>query len=258
MPRTIDIATNKTVATITLNRPDVHNAFNPEMIAEVTRAFQDLGQDAAVRVIVLTGAGRSFSAGADLNWMKSMADFTEEENVADAHRLDAMFQAMVNCPKAILGRINGAAFGGGLGLIACCDLAVAVDTAKFAFTEVNLGVVPAVIAPYVIRKTGLAPLTELFLTGERFDAARAYEMGLLHTLVHQANLDGIVQRRTAEVLTGAPGAVAAAKALLNTVHTTPLDEVRDYTAQLIARLRAGEEGQEGMAAFLQKRPPGWT
>lgn len=257
MPRTITVSTDRAVGTVTLNRPDVHNAFNPEMIRDVTDAFGDLTQDPAVRVIVLTGEGRSFSAGADLHWMKSMGAFSEDENLADAKKLDAMFHAMATCSKPIVGRVNGAAYGGGLGLIGCCDVVVAVDTAKFAFSEVNLGVVPAVIAPYVIRKTGLAPLTELFLTGERFDTARAREIGLVHHAVHQANLDGVVHRRVGELLTSAPGAVAAAKALLRTVQDAPLDDVRDYTAQLIARLRVADEGQDGLTAFLDKRQPRW-
>lgn len=258
MPHTIQIEQDRGVGTVTLSRPAVHNAFNPDMIGELSAAFAELGQDGSVRVIVLTGEGRSFSAGADLNWMKAMAAYSEADNVADAQRLDAMFHAMATCPKAIVGRVNGAAFGGGLGLVACCDVVVAVDSAKFAFSEVNLGVVPAVIAPYVIRKTGLSPLTEVFLTGERFDTDRAREIGLVHYPVHQANLDGIVQRRVSELLTSAPGAVAAAKALLSTVQEAPLEQVREYTATLIARLRVGQEGQEGMAAFLEKRKPGWV
>lgn len=258
MPTTIRITNEREVRTITLDRGKVHNAFSPDMIAELTQAFTDAGSDPQVRIVVLTGDGKSFSAGADLNWMKSMAGYSEEENVADAKRLDAMFAAMLNCPKPIVGQINGAAFGGGLGLIACCDIAIAVDTAKFAFTEVNLGVVPAVIAPYVIRKTGAGPLTELFLTGERFDAQRAYEIGLLHHIVTPANLPGFTNRLVSTLLTSAPGAVAAAKQLVDTVAQTPLRDVRDYTAQLIATLRAGEEGQEGMAAFFEKRKPGWA
>lgn len=258
MPPTIRIDTARAVRTITLARPDVHNAFNPQMIAEVTEAFLTAGTDADVRVVILTGEGRSFSAGADLAWMKAMAGYSEEDNVEDARRLDAMFHAMIGCPKPIVGRINGAAFGGGLGLIACCDIVVAVEVAKFAFTEVNLGMVPAVIAPYVARKTGLPPLAELFLTGARFDTARAQVMGLVHYPVQPANLDGIVQRRVSELLTSAPGAVAAAKALLGTVQGVPVEQVREYTAKLIARLRVGPEGQEGMTAFLDKRKPGWA
>lgn len=257
MPFTIRIEADGPVTTVTLDQPKIRNAFSPPMIAELTDAFTNLSAAADVRVIVLTGEGTAFSAGADLNWMKSMVEYSQEENVADAGRLDAMFYAMITCPKPIIGRINGPAIGGGLGLVAVCDVAVGAMGAKFGFSEVNLGLVPAVIAPYVMRKTGVAPLTEYFLTGTRFDAETARRIGLLHYTTPPANLDGIVRRRVDELLTSGPNAIAAAKELINTVSATPLDDVRSYTAKLIATLRTTAEGQEGTAAFLEKRKPSW-
>jgi methylglutaconyl-CoA hydratase len=245
------------VATVTLNRPDSHNAFTPQMIGEITAAFHDLGERSDVRVVVLTGNGRSFCAGADVGYMRETADYTFEENVADGKAIFDLMLAVDSCPKAVVGRINGAAIGGGAGLVACCDTAVAVERAKFAFSEVRLGIVPAVISPFVVAKIGAANSRELFLTGERFDAQKAARIGLVQHVVAEEALDEAVNERVEQLLLAAPGAQADAKALIRAVANQPKEAMRDYTADLIAQRRAGEEGREGMGAFLEKRRPDW-
>jgi methylglutaconyl-CoA hydratase len=253
----IEIHQTGPVATVTLNRPDSHNAFTPQMIGEITAAFHELGGRSEVRVVVLTGNGRSFCAGADVGYMRQTADFTFEENVADGEAIFDLMLAVDSCPKAVVGRINGAAIGGGAGLVACCDVAVAVARAKFAFSEVRLGIVPAVISPFVVAKIGVANSRELFLTGERFDAQRAARIGLVQHVVAEEALDEAVNERVEQLLMAAPGAQADAKALIRAVAKRPKEEMRGYTADLIAQRRAGEEGREGMGAFLEKRRPDW-
>ncbi len=254
----IDIGFNGPVATVTLNRPDSHNAFNPEMIGAITAAFRSLGDNPVVRVIVLTGRGRSFCAGADVGYMRETADYTFEENVADGQAIFDLMQAVDSCPKAVVGRINGAAIGGGAGLTACCDIAIAVERAKFAFSEVRLGIVPAIISPFVVAKIGAANSREMFLTGERFLAPKALEIGLVQQVAaDEAALDSAVQERVEQLLMAAPGAQADAKKLIRTVSGQPKEAMRDFTTDLIARRRASGEGREGMSAFLEKRRPEW-
>jgi len=254
----IEIDYKGPIVTVTLNRPDSHNAFNPQMIREITAAFRSLGKSPDVRVIVLTGNGRSFCAGADVGYMRETADYTFEENVADGQAIFDLMQAVDSCPKAVVGRINGAAIGGGAGLTACCDIAIAVERAKFAFSEVRLGIVPAVISPFVVAKIGVANSRELFLTGERFLAQRALQIGLVqHVAADEAALDAAVQERVEQLLMAAPGAQSDAKELIHAVANQPKEEMRDFTANLIAQRRACEEGREGMSAFLEKRRPAW-
>lgn len=254
----ITIETSHGVATVTLNRPDSHNALTPEMIADLTVAFQRLGEDDAVRVVVLTGAGRSFCAGADLAAMRAAADYAFAENVADGEAIYDLMEAVNGCPRPVVGRINGAAIGGGVGLVACCDIAVAVERAVFAFSEVRLGILPAVISPFVLAKIGPSAARELFLTGERFSAARAREIGLVHHVApDEAALDETVRERVAALLQAAPGAQADAKALIREVAWSRRADMRSLTSQLIARRRASDEGREGMSSFLEKRPPSW-
>jgi methylglutaconyl-CoA hydratase len=245
------------VATVTMDRPQVRNAFDDQLIAELRRATQALGDDDAVRLVVLTAEGDVFSAGADLNWMRSMKDWTFEENVADSTRMDAMFRALHDLPKPLIGRINGHALGGGTGLAAVCDIAIAVEEARFGFTEVVLGLAPAVISPYVVRKVGRSFARAVFVTGERFDAARAQQAGLVHQVVSAADLDAAVATAVDRCLRAGPLAVAAAKRLPD-IALRPLDEAAAETVRIIAGLRVGDEGQEGMAAFLDKRPAAWV
>lgn len=254
----IEVREQGAVLTIALNRPESHNAMNPAMISGLAAAFKTAAARDAVRVVVLTGNGRSFCAGADLSFMRAAADYTFEDNVQDAKTIFDLMRTVDEFPKPVVGRINGAAIGGGLGLVACCDITVAVARAKFGLSEVRLGIVPAVISPFVLAKIGVGNGRELFLTGERFDAARAQQIGLVqHVAADEADLDAIVQERVRQLLQAAPGAQAAAKELIRTVAYQQKEAVRTYTANLIARRRAGEEGKEGMSSFLQKRKPWW-
>ena len=258
MPDTIRIDTDERgVATVTMDRPDVRNAFDDTLIAELAQAAGHLGADDAVRVVVLTGAGSIFSAGADLNWMRSMKTWTFEQNVADSTRMNGMFRALYDLPKPLIGRINGHALGGGTGLTAVCDIAVAQREALFGFTEVVLGLAPAVISPYVVRKVGRSFARAVFVTGERFGAERALAAGLVHEVVDADQLDAAVQAAVDRCLKAGPEAIAAAKRLPD-LALSPLDEAAAQTVRIIAGLRVGDEGQEGMQAFFERRPPAWV
>ncbi|PLS83472.1 MAG: enoyl-CoA hydratase [Chloroflexi bacterium] len=246
------------VVTVTLNRPQLHNAFSAEMIVELSTAFAELAHDPAVRVVVLTGAGPSFCAGADLGWMRDTLNLTHAENIADAERLAAMYEALNTLPQPVVGRINGAAVGGGVGLAACCDIVVAVEGAKFGFSEVKLGLVPAVIARYVVPKIGVSHARALFVSGRRFDAAHAQRIGLVHDVVPEAKLDGVVRLVIDDLLTSGPASIAQAKELVQAVATLPPAEVQGYTVAAIADARTSAEGQEGLRAFLEKRRPSWA
>lgn len=246
------------VTRITMNRPAVHNAFDPGLIAELRQTFERLAEDAAVRAIVLAGAGPSFCAGADLNWMRQSLSYSPEENHADTLALADMLDAIASCPQPVVARVHGAALGGGVGLVAACDIAVAAEDARFGFTEARLGLAPAVIAPYVLARIGAGHARALFLTAERFDAARALAMGLVHRVVPAADLDGAIEDIVRHLLAVGPEAARACKALARLVPAMSADEARSHTATVIARLRTGAEGQEGIRAFLEKRKPGWV
>ena len=254
----VKLAHTGPVARITMARPEVHNAFNEELIAQLHAAFANAISDASVRVIVLAGEGKSFSVGADLNWMRRAATWSEEENRRDSRALTAMLRAVAECPKPVVARVHGAAMGGGAGLTACADVAIAAESATFAFSEVRLGLAPATIAPHVIARIGPGRALPLFLTGERFDARRAYEVGLVHRVVPDAELDAAVDEAVAALLAGSPQAQAACKQLVREVTDRPRGETDAYTAQLIASLRTSEEGREGVTAFLDKRKPRWA
>ncbi|HYG91632.1 MAG TPA: enoyl-CoA hydratase/isomerase family protein [Azospirillum sp.] len=246
------------VATVTMNRGDVHNAFNETVIADLATAFQRLGADPAVRLILLRGMGKSFSAGADLSWMQRMAGYSHDENVADAMGLAVMLRTLDTCPKPTVAVVQGPAYGGGVGLVAACDIAVCADAASFALTEVKLGLIPAVISPYVVAAMGERACRRYFLTAERFSAAEALRLGLVHEVVSADQLDAAAEAMVAKLLDGAPAAQGAAKDLIRAVVNHPLDDalVRD-TAERIARQRASDEGKEGVGAFLEKRKPSW-
>ena len=245
------------VATLTVNRPTVHNAFNEELIAALTAAFEHVATDSAVRVVVLAAAGKSYSAGADVNMMKEMADYDRDENVAGALRLAAMLHALDCVPQPTVARVHGAAFAGGLGLIGACDIALAAESAIFAVTEVRLGLIPAVISPYLLRAIGPRAARRYFLTGERFDANEAHRLGLVHGVAPDSELDDLVSKVTAALRLGGPKAIAASKALISEL-SDDVDDVRiNLTADRIADVRASEEGREGIDSFLEKRTPGW-
>lgn len=246
------------VRRVVLARPEVHNAFDDVLVGELTRAYEAMAHDETVRVVILTGEGRSFCAGADLNWMKRMADYGREENLADARALANMLVTVDTCPRATVARVNGAAFGGACGLIACCDVAVAVDTAKLALSEVKLGIVPATISPFVHAKIGTAQARRYFLTGERFLAEDARRIGLVHEVCGADELDATVDRLVGQLLTSGPRAVGIAKTLVQELRARSHPEVHDYTARLIADVRATDEAREGMGAFLGKRKAAWV
>jgi methylglutaconyl-CoA hydratase len=243
------------ITRITLNRPDTHNAFDETLIARLTEVFESLRDDATTRVVVLQGAGKSFCAGADLHWMGKMVNYSFAENLEDARALARMFEMIDHCPKPVVGRVHGAAIGGGAGLVAVCDVVVATPDARFAFSEVKLGLIPAVIAPYVVRKIGYGNARALFLTGERFDAEIALRIGLVHRLAPADQLDAAVEAVVGNLLQNGPNAMAAAKMLLHATQTLPADELRSLTVARIAELRVSPEGQEGIRAFLEKRTP---
>lgn len=244
------------VATLSLNRPEVRNAFNAELIAAITDAVSSLPDD--VRVLVLRGEGKAFCAGADLEWMRSMANYSHEDNIADSSQLEKMLSAIDSSPVPVVGRIHGAAIAGATGLVACCDYAVAEESTIFAFTETRLGLAPAVISPFVLRKVGYSFARAMFLTAERFDAKRAYEVGLVHRVVPDDRLEDAVQDVVESLLKAGPDALHEARTLLDRVWGRTPEEVSELTVQTIARLRVSEEGQEGVASFLDKRPPNWS
>lgn len=256
--KTITYSLKDKIAAVTLNRPEVHNAFNEVMIAELTELFKKISEDNQVRVVVLTGNGKSFSAGADLNWMKKMINYSYEENLEDSIKLAELFDLMYSLPKPVIARVNGAAIGGGTGLVAVCDIAIAAENAKFSLSEVKLGLVPACISPYVIRKVGEGRCREFFLTGERLVARRAMELGLVNQVVPTEELDRAVEEKANQLISSGPKAIAMCKELLKNVPGMDFDKAKTYTADMIARMRIGGEGQEGMSAFLEKRKPKWT
>ena len=247
------------VGIITLNRPDRHNAFDDAAIAELSDAIDKMAADPGVRVLVISSSGKSFCAGADLNWMKRAAGYSSDENLRDSRALAEMLRRLAQCPKPTIARIQGPAYGGGVGLIACCDVAIATFDAQFALTEVKLGIIPSVISPHVIAAIGERYARRYMLTAERFSAAEAYRIGLLHEMVSDnAALDEAVGEIVDALLNNGPGALAECKALLEAVAWKPLSpEVIEDTAQRITRVRASDEGREGMSAFLEKRKPNW-
>jgi methylglutaconyl-CoA hydratase len=247
------------VATIRMNRPEVHNAFDDALIGALTTELSRLEQLPAARVIVLAANGKSFSSGADLNWMRRMAKYSREDNVRDARALAGLMRTLDGMNKPTIARVQGAAFGGGVGLVACCDIAIAGDEATFSLSEVRLGLIPSVISPYVIAAIGERAARRYFLTAERFDAIEARRIGLVHEVVDGASLDTTIGKITGYLLKGGPQALAAAKKLITDVSRRPMDDkLAMETALRIASIRVEREGQEGLAAFLEKRAPDWT
>ncbi len=249
---------SKGVATVTLNRPEIHNAFDEETIAILTRKLRALGDDEDVRVVVLNSRGASFCAGADLKWMKRAADFSEAENLQDASALAELLLVLDTLPKPTVALVQGPAYAGGVGLICACDIAIAAASARFAITEVRLGLIPAVISPFVINAIGESRARRYFLTGERIGSAEAERIGLVHEVVPDEALTVRGETFIKMLLQGGPNALSEAKALIATVHGRSLDnEMLVDLAKRIARVRVSDEGQEGIGAFLDKRKPGW-
>jgi methylglutaconyl-CoA hydratase len=243
---------------VVLNRPDVRNAFNPVLVRSLREWAAAIDTSNGVRAVVLSGAGRVFCAGGDLASMAAAVDAARGDNLADAAAMAAMFETLDHLPVPLIGRVHGTALGGGVGLAAVCDIVVAADDAVFGFTEVKLGIVPSVISPYVLAKIGRSAARELFLTGSRFTAARAREIGLVHAVVPADALDAAVSRYVGEILSAGPDAVRGAKALIRDVFGRAPAEVASLTAETLAARRVSAEGQEGMRAFLEKRPPRWV
>ncbi|MDH4210860.1 MAG: enoyl-CoA hydratase/isomerase family protein [candidate division WOR-3 bacterium] len=255
---TIRCEAKKNIANVVFNRPDVHNAFDDVMIRELAEVFDQLAMRSEVRAVVLTGEGKSFCAGADLNWMRRVKDYSYEDNLRESLELSDMLYKIYSCPKPTIARVNGAAIGGGTGLVAVCDIAVAARSAKFSFSEVKLGLIPACISPYVIKKCGEGKCREFFLTGERLSADKALSAGLVNAVAELEGLDVVIDQYLAQLISSGPEAIATCKELLRKVPQMSYDDLKRYTAEIIAQIRISEEGQEGMAAFLEKRKPEWT
>jgi methylglutaconyl-CoA hydratase len=257
--QTIELERRGAVAWVWLNRPTLHNALNEQLVRELTRVFRALGSDAGVRVIVLSGRGKSFCAGADIEEMKRQGAAGMAENRDNARELADLFHAIASSPKPTIARVNGAAIGGGLGLVSACDIAIAASDAKFAASEVRLGLIPATIGPYVVRAVGARWARRLFQTGERITAAQAEKIGLVHEVVEPDGLDARVDAIANDLMAGAPLAQAAAKDLIDSVAARPITaELIEYTAERIAVIRARDEAKEGLGAFIEKRKPGWA
>ena len=247
------------LAYVDLARPEVRNAFDATMIAELTATFEELGHDVEIRAIVLAGEGSAFCGGADINWMRASLDLGEEANREEARALSRMFRTIDRVPKAVVARVHGAALGGGAGLVAVCDIAIASADTRFGFTETKLGILPAVISPFVLAKIGTSHARALALTGERFDATRAMHVGLVHEVVaSEPELDAAVARVVRELATASPTAIAATKALFTHVAASTYDDTLEITARAIAAQRTSAEGQDGLRAFLEKRSPAWV
>ncbi|HEV2608890.1 MAG TPA: enoyl-CoA hydratase/isomerase family protein [Noviherbaspirillum sp.] len=257
--QTLNLRRNDRVAVVTLNRPDMRNAFNEIMIAEITQAFRELGADADVRAVVLAANGVAFCAGADLNWMKKMAGYTHDENRADAAQLAEMLRTIYTCPKPVVAKVQGDCYAGGMGLAAACDITVAIETANFCLSEVKLGLIPATISPYVIKAMGENAARRYFLTAERFSAQEARRIGFVHEVVAAEGLDAAVDGIVTALVANSPNAVREAKRLVRDVAGREVSEALiAETAERIAEIRSSEEGKEGVRSFLEKRKPGWV
>jgi len=255
---TIRYKVEANVAYIDFCRPEVHNAFNDKLIYELTDLFGMLDRDDSLRAVVLSGEGKSFCAGADLNWMKRVINQSFEENLKESNALADLFAMIYNFKCPVIGKINGAAIGGGVGFVAVCDIAIAAESAKFSFSEVKIGVVPACIGPYVIKKIGEGKAREFFITGERMKAKKAHKIGLINEYVEDKDLDNAVAELVKMIMSSGPHAVTMAKTLVSAVPGMNEEQYKPYTAEMIAKLRVSDEGQEGMSAFLEKRKPNWV
>lgn len=257
MPALLASLDPRGVATLTLNRPEVHNAFDDDLIAELNRVIAEFSLHPEVRLLVLRAEGKSFSAGADLGWMKRMASYSREDNEADARELEKLMRSLHEFPKPTLALVQGAAYGGAVGLVSCCDIAIASESASFSLSEAKLGLAPAVISPYVIAAMGARQASRYFLGAERFSAQRACEIGLVHEVVAADALTGASEKMISTLLDNGPVALMACKALLRKISPVTSAEINAYTTTLIASLRTSQEGQEGLSAFFEKRAPAW-
>lgn len=254
----IEIQRDKDVVTVYLSRPEVHNAMNEQLMKKLTSCFEDLSKDDKTRIIILTGRGKSFCAGADLNWMKSMVKYSLEENIKDSRLLVSLYDSIYNCSKPVIGRVNGHAFGGGLGLFAVCDIAIAVPDCKFAFSEVKLGIIPAVISTYIVRRISLSNMRRLFITGERFNSEYAKDIGLIDYVVSEDEIDNKINSYVKLLHSSGPIAIKEVKKLIDSCEKMDVEDYKTYTVKKISDLRISDEGQEGISAFLEKRKSEWS
>jgi methylglutaconyl-CoA hydratase len=255
--KTLVITKKDDITTVALNRPDVHNAMNETLMNELTSCFHHLSSDNSITAIILTGNGKSFCAGADLTWMKQMVNYSAEENKKDSRVLLDMYESIHSCPKPVLGRINGAAFGGGIGLLAICDITITIPEVTFAFSEVKLGIIPAVISTFVAPRMTPATMRRLFITGERFDSAAAQKIGLIDIIVPPENLDETINSCVEQVRSSGPTAIKEIKHLIYHLQKMDIKEYKEFTVEKISELRVSQEGQEGNKGFLEKRKPSW-
>lgn len=255
---TLNITQEKNVVTIELNRPEVHNAMNEEMMKELISCFEKLDSDNKIRCIILTGKGKSFCAGADLNWMKRMVDFSKEKNIRDSNLLLDLYEKIFTCQKPVIAKLNGHAFGGGIGLFAACDIVIAIPNCKFAFSEVKLGIIPAVISTYISRRINLSNMRRLFITGERFDSNYGKSIGLVDYVVEEEEFDKTINKYVEIINTSGPNAIKEVKNLLNNYEKFEIQKYKKYTVEKISKLRISDEGQEGINAFLEKRKSKWS
>ncbi len=256
--QTIKLQIKDMVATITLNRPEVHNAMNEQLMNELTSCFKEISENKAINCIILTGNGSSFCAGADLNWMKSMVAYSKEENIKDSTLLLELYNQIYNCPKPVIGKINGHAFGGGLGLIAVCDITIGLSNKKYAFSEAKLGIIPSVISSFVSYRMKPADMRRLFITAQRFDTSTAHNIGLIDVIASEEEFDDIIQLYVSLVLSSGPQAIAEIKQLITQLTKMDTKQFQQYSVEKIAQLRISKEGQEGISAFLEKRKPKWS
>ena len=256
---TLEVKKENDIVTISLNRPDVHNAMNEQLMKELTQCFQEMSIDKKVRIIILTGNGKSFCAGADLNWMKSMVNYSKEENIRDSRLLLDLYETIYQCPKPVIGKINGHAFGGGIGLVAVCDLAFTIPGCKFAFSETKLGIIPSVISTYILRRIiGISHVRRLFLTGERFSSGYAEKIGLLDYVIEENEIDEKIMKYCSILKTSGPISIRENKELINSYEQLSLNKYKEHTVEKISELRVSKEGQEGINAFLEKRKSSWS
>jgi len=255
--KTLTVSKKDDILTVSLNRAEVHNAMNETLMNELTACFKDISQDDTIRIVILTGNGKSFCAGADLNWMKSMVSYSIQENIKDSNLLLDLYNSIYLCPKPVIGKINGHAFGGGLGLVAVCDITCAIPGLKFAFSEVNLGIIPSVISTFVAKRISVSNMRRFFLTGERFDTTTAHEVGLIDYVLKPEELDSKIQNYVTQLQSSGPIAIKEVKNLLNMYQALDEESFKKFTVQKISELRVSKEGQEGINAFLEKRKPKW-
>lgn len=255
---TIELAIKNNIATITLNRPEVHNAMNEKLMKELTSCFKTLNNDLQVKIIILTGRGKSFSAGADLNWMKSMINYSKEENIEDSKLLLNLYETIYNCSKPTIGYINGHAFGGGIGLIAVCDITIAPPNKLFAFSEVKLGIIPSVISTFIVKRIGISNMKRLFITGEKIDSQYAKEIGLIDYVIAEEDIDKSIQKNIEFLKTSGPNAIIEIKKLIENYQKMDIEKYKELTVKKISELRVSKEGQEGIKAFLEKRKSKWS